>query len=57
MIFIIAPPEVAGNSAPGCVMISIFSIAFAGIPSRKEFSSLVVMLSGLPSIKTSNCFP
>jgi hypothetical protein len=44
-----APPEVAGNSAPGCVIISIFSIAFAGIPSKKSFSSVV--FSGLPSKK------
>jgi hypothetical protein len=46
-----APPEVAGNSAPGCVIISIFSIAFAGIPSKKAFSSVVEIFSGLPSIK------
>ena len=33
-ILIIAPPEVAGNSAPGCVIISTFSIEFAGILSK-----------------------
>jgi hypothetical protein len=35
-----APPEVAGNSAPGCVIISIFSIA-SQASLLKAFSSVV----------------
>ena len=44
----IAPPEDAGNSAPGWVMTSIFSIEFAGIPSKKDVKSLLEILRGRP---------
>ena len=54
IIFIIAPPEVAGNSAPGCVIISILSMEFANKSSDYQFSSLEYIFNGLPSKYTSN---
>jgi hypothetical protein len=55
IIFKIAPPEVAGNSAPGCVIISFFQLHLPAFP-LKALSSVVEILRGLPSIKHPTVF-